>query len=139
MSFFKKIFLVKEIVSKTGILVFRRWRLISTSKFSIFFHQIYESDADRHCHNHRWNFLSLILKGGYLEEEPSRAFKLHRAGTINIRSHDQFHKLILTSKPTWTLVITGPTITPSWGYWVNGQEIDHQTYRQLKNEGSLDS
>jgi len=40
--------------------------LIKTKLFQICIHQILQSDAD--ClHDHPWNFISIILKGGYWE------------------------------------------------------------------------
>ena len=61
-------FLAKEIISKDGVVHFRRYRLLSTPWFNIYIHNILRSDEDAHFHDHPWGFFSFILnctKGGY--------------------------------------------------------------------------
>lgn len=67
-SLFKILFLAKEIKSKTGELHFRRYRLFWTPWFALYIHRIYKADEDPYPHSHPWNFISLILNGGYIEE-----------------------------------------------------------------------
>ena len=134
--------LVKSIYSKEGILHFKRWALIESRWASIYLHKICESDQDRHCHTHPWNFISLILSGGYFEEVPSGAFKLFSSWTLNIKRAEDFHKITLVKKPTWTLVFAGKR-RHEWGYWIDDDGfpfrgfIDSISYRQMKNKGEL--
>jgi hypothetical protein len=62
----KKLFLAKEIISKEGVLHFRRWRIIECLLFNIYIHKIYVKDND--LHDHPWNYFSLILSGSYIEK-----------------------------------------------------------------------
>ena len=63
----RNIFLNKEIISKEGVLHFRRWTIFSCYYFSIYIHQIFKADEDLHLHNHPWNYCSIILYGSYVE------------------------------------------------------------------------
>lgn len=48
-----------------------RWRLFECPWFRVFFHRILRDDNDRHLHDHPFNFVSLIVNGGYVEHTPS--------------------------------------------------------------------
>lgn len=136
-NIFNKLFLVKEITSKIGILHFQRWRLVKTPWFSICLHKLLESDSDAHLHSHPWNFASLILWGGYWEETPDGTVKLFYAGRLNIKEAHKYHRIALTRYPTWTLVFTGKRKF-DWGYDVNNKFVDNVTYRELKSQNQLD-
>lgn len=132
--------LVKEIVSKEGVRHFRRWRLFWTPWFAIYLHHIEQSDKDKDPHNHPWNFVSLVLWGGYVETLYD--YKERQGWDVRIltrmitslcyRSRKQFHKFKLIC-PTWTLVFTGKDYG-EWGYNTNSGYVDKDTYRKLKNE-----
>jgi hypothetical protein len=143
-NFFKKLFLVKEIRSKTGELHFQRYRVFACKFFSIYLHFIAKSDEDKHPHSHPWNFFSLVLWGGYAETLTTHKTNIvsHHARSILSCSHrfyDDYHKIVLV-KPTWTLVFVSPNKDDyDWGYLVNGCHVRHENYRIMKNEGLLDN
>ena len=126
--------LVKEIKSKTGVLHFRRWRILELPKFRVYLHNITESDLDEDEHTHPWNFASFILKGGYWEASLGRK-KLYKPGSVVKRSFIEPHKITLI-KPTWTLVIAWGR-RQEWGYMTKQGWVDHITYRKLKNENRV--
>lgn len=124
--------LIKEIVSRKGVLHFRRWALIDTARFAIYLHYIAESDQEAHEHTHPRPYYSLILKGGYTEMSRGDATVV-RAGSLTKRLADTPHKITLF-QPTWTLFISwGPR--REWGYEVDGKIIPHEQYRRMKHEG----
>lgn len=135
-AFFRKLFLVREIRSREGVLHFERWRLLNLGLFAIYIHRIFRSDEDKHAHSHPWWFFSTILAGGYIEERG-------RHGTLMVRGRwttmgtDEFHKLTLI-KPVTSFVITGPRIT-DWGYDTEIGYIESGEYRRLKQAGRLDA
>lgn len=148
-----KLFLIKEIKSKDGVLHFRRWRIISTPWFSIYIHGIYKADEDEHLHDHPWNYSSLVLKGFFSEKsmsydtiEDARGKKWRNKNVEEVvvgpwklikRKAETFHKIVaLHSDAVYTLFCIGKR-RREWGYDVNGQWIDHATYRKLKNENKL--
>lgn len=129
---FEKLFLVRQIKSRTGKLHFRRWRLLQTPVFALYVHQIFLSDEDKHCHNHPWNFASFILAGGYTEENPSGNRKTFNRFDLNIKRAAEYHKLTL-ARPTTSLVFTYGR-AQAWGYCVDGKFVDNNTYRLFKNK-----
>lgn len=135
-----KLFLIKEIKSKQGVLHFRRYRLLSTRWFSIYIHKIYKSDQDLHLHDHPWNYFNMILKGGYIEETIENNCKKKNVMIhyrYSFRKATQCHKILHMITPcVTTLFITGKSYR-TWGYQVNDAWIDHMTYRELKNNKKL--
>lgn len=142
--YFNKLFLIKEIKSQKGELHFQRYRIIETKWFNIYIHYIAKSDEDEHMHDHPWDFISFILRGGYYEDS-IQAFwqtkdtidKIEYESIVVCaleyikRQANIFHKITLI-KPTWTLVFTGPR-KRTWGYFVDHKWIDNITYRKLKH------
>lgn len=103
MVFFKK---VKEIRSKDGVLHFERFAIFEIKNFaSLYIHKIHESDKDPYLHTHPWNFISLILKGSYLEEvDTTESLILKTPGTISCAGRNFCHKIKEIIKgPVWTL------------------------------------
>jgi|SRR6185436_1243939 len=138
----RKLLLVKEIISKQGIIHFRRYRLLQTPLFSIYIHQICQSDTDD-MHDHPWHFLSIILKGGY--REISRSFPYFKdlkvvdyyPGDVIVHHLNDVHKISLLNKSVWTLVFVFGR-KKYWGYRLkDGISIGHEEYRSLKNKGKL--
>jgi hypothetical protein len=137
---FRKLFLVKEIVSKKGELHFQRWRIISCKWLAIYIHKIYKEDNDKHLHNHPWNYWNMILSGGYGEASMLYNQVVYHnmlPFSSSIRKHDRYHKISTIFKPTTTLFITSGR-KYDWGYDVDGEFIDHDTYRKNKNLGLYD-
>lgn len=105
----------------------RRWYL--TPKMmdkwcSVRIHQIVLEDQDRHPHNHPWPFLSIVLKGGYMElwgqegdYNPSIVRKVSR---WSYHTHTDVHRITGfknrgEKSGVWTLVFTGP-LKHKWGF-----------------------
>lgn len=131
--------LVKEIRSKNGELHFRRWRFFACPWFRIYLHKICLPDYDEHMHDHPWNFVSLILKGGYLEKFATDSnysltlCELRRPGNIVKRTRYDIHKIEkLLSSSNWSLVFAWGKYE-NWGYRADDQWIDHKLYRLRKN------
>lgn len=143
--FLNKLFLVKEIRSKDGRLHFRRWRILSTPWFSIFVHGIYQRDEDKHLHNHPWDYVSIVLKGTYIEATKnwkpdwSNCWDFTTRGPLSIVSRDagQYHKVAtIVDGPVYSLFFTSSRYN-HWGYSVEGLYVNHRKYRELKNSGKL--
>jgi hypothetical protein len=149
MHFLLRWLMVREIVSREGNVHFRRYRLLWTPWGAVYVHHILVSDQDKHPHGHPWDFTSLILWGGYIEQLWESSVRLHqlqpvdvpvpetseaRIGTLIRRQANQFHHIQLL-KPTWTLVWTGPRIHDPWGYWTERGWVSNAEYRRLKTDG----
>ena len=142
MNLFNKLFLVKEIRSKAGVLHFRRWRFLELPFFRVYLHNILKADEDKHEHDHPWSFYSLILKGGYTEAltldvwGPFKSYLLeHGVGSIIHRKAKDSHQIrsLKNDKPVWSLVFAYGFERP-WGYNTEAGWIDKDEYRRLKRE-----
>jgi hypothetical protein len=141
--------LIKEIKDREGNLHFQRYQILKTPWFSICIHRIFQHDKDPFCHDHPWDFWSLILKGCYTEEtvlkndEGSFIYSYRKRSPFSFKYHqaEDFHKLAVVVKgPVTTLVILKPR-KRAWGYHLpsskykeyRGEWIDNETFRKLKN------
>ena len=102
---------------------------------NIFIHKLLLSDEDRDVHDHPWNYLTVILAGGYTEWTPvfdRHGVKIGERGTwrgpgsIIWRRATSFHRLEM-STPTWTLFIHGWR-TREWGFLTKQGWVDRIQY-----------
>lgn len=102
-------------------------------KFNVFLHNFLLPDPDRHLHNHPWWYATFVLWGGYYEEvftdETRKTTKLIWRGRFSFRiNNGNYHQVKhLSEKGCYTLFFRGPKVR-RWGFWVNGQHIDHEDY-----------
>lgn len=99
-----------------------RWFLIPRNRwFNIYLHKFLRDDDDRALHCHPWLFVSVILRGRYIEWTDTGPW-IRRVGSIAFRRAVHRHRVELpkredgTPVPCWTLVITGPRVR-EWGFW----------------------
>ena len=120
---------MKQIKSRSGELHFRRWLILKLPWFSIFLHKIYKSDQDNDQHDHPWDFLSIILCGGYVEKH-GKKYTAALPFSILRRAAEYHHKIRLIA-PTISLVFARPR-RRVWGYNTKGGWISHKDYRKKK-------
>lgn len=116
---------------ETGEPYLKRLRVISTPWFGIFLHHILSSDPGIDPHNHPWDFVSLILRGGYEEHNYTShttmlgGYKVHwniwikerRPGRFHFRRANDRHMVVLEEgKTAWTLVLHFRRKN-EWGFW----------------------
>ena len=101
-------------------------------------HYIAAADHDPHMHDHPWNFVSIILNGGYWERRPIHENRpvfleglapyeqgyerYRRRGTWARRYATDRHLVTAVDRHTWTLVIYGP-IRHWWGFYTPAGKI----------------
>src|SRR6266853_6456811 len=68
----------------------RRWT-IETPLGQIRLHHILRSDNDRHYHDHPFDFVSLILSGGYIEHRPNQPQRLYLPKSVLVRKAKDLH------------------------------------------------
>jgi hypothetical protein len=109
----------------------------------VYLHHILRSDHDRALHDHPWNFVSIILRGGYYEHSDPRqrlsqlrgqfedgtAFRWYGVADVLCRGAGWRHRLRLPEGHTaWTLVFTTRKLR-EWGFWIGGERFCHwKTY-----------
>jgi len=106
----------------------RRWTL-STPFGQIRVHNILRSDNDRHFHDHPFDFVSLILRGGYIEHRPGYSQRICLPKSLVWHRAEDLHFLkLLGERPAWTLVLAAPK-RRAWGFktergWVDARDYD---------------
>lgn len=120
-----------------------RWYVIPPNPWvKVYVHKFIRSDDDRALHDHPWSFVSLILRGGYVEISEGvegRTLALCRTSILDMRSPfwrrciafrsaTYRHRVVLPwertdggyrEQPCWTLIVTGPH-QRTWGFWCPG-------------------
>jgi len=96
----------------------RRW-VINLWLFSIRLHVWYRSDDKRHMHNHAFNFLTIVLRGGYIDVSPVNNDILSK-GSIRYRKADHTHYVGYPIPGTMTLLFCGRK-KQNWGFFVKGK------------------
>ena len=131
-----------------------RWHLIPENPYlNVFLHHIKGHDQGRDLHDHPWNFWTVVLRGGYVEEVPRRSGVgvIGRAvirwngpqwrGLIprpwRHRHAEQLHRITHASPHTWTLVVTGRR-RRVWGFQTDHGWIAHFLYLAGEHEHSRD-
>lgn len=124
-----------DVPTGTGPVAFRRrpiaWVLQQCS-IAVRVHEILRSDEGRHPHNHPWPYVTIILRNRYRERRFDNrgrctSLKVHGPGSILFRPAGSWHMLELIDGPVTTLFITGKK-SQSWGYNVDGEQINHLDY-----------
>lgn len=120
-----RFFEYQRIVNR-GKVYLRRWRLIMCPWGSVYLHAFIRPDDDPDPHDHPWNFWSLILWGGYVEEisvfddngqRVSVQEIVRRPLSIRRTMRGDFHRVkSLLRSPTWTVIVTGPYLG-TWGFF----------------------
>jgi len=105
----------------------RRW-VVKTPWFLVRLHHIMRGDSDRHFHDHPFDFVSFILRGGYVEYTPERGPRAFKPGDVVVKKATDLHYLKLIDGPAWTLVFASPYYR-EWGFktecgWVPASEYD---------------
>jgi hypothetical protein len=96
-----------------------RWIILRTPLFGVYLHKLLRSDHDRALHDHPWAFVSIVLKGSYIEISEHQRIVRKRFGVI-VRSATWKHRFVISHPPAWTLVFVGPRIR-RWGFWPEGK------------------
>lgn len=138
MKFFKKRIIERE----DGKPYLVRFSLFTCRFFSVKIHKILLSDYD--CqHDHPWAFISLILKGGYVEhatileklpswddfymiEKEIQTSRIYGPGSILYRPATFTHKLEI-HQPCWSLVVTFRKVR-EWGFHTPGGWLPWRKY-----------
>ena len=115
-------------VAEPTLVYLRRWFLARHDLGAVMLHAIHMNDADRHLHDHPWDFVSIVLRGGYEEERPGGVIVKRRAGSVAVRRAEDLHRVrILYRCPTWTLVLRGRE-RREWGFLDDHGWVDHVSY-----------
>jgi hypothetical protein len=114
----------KEPLGKEDCPYCYRW-VVNLGLFSI--HHWVRSDDTRAYHNHPYWFITLILKGKYLDVTDKGTEELSR-GSIRFRKASHTHTVVIpTGSECWSLLLTGPKIN-KWGFFHGGRFFRSEKY-----------
>jgi hypothetical protein len=90
--------------------------------FGVYIHKFVGDDWSMDLHDHPKRFVSVGLRGAYLEETPGQQIRVYRAPWVRTFPADHVHRisLPLPSKPCWTLVVVLRHVR-EWGFWHDGR------------------
>lgn len=122
---------------ENGLVYLARLRIIQTPWFGVYLHDIYEPDADRDPHNHPWSFISIVLRGSYVEnvypeplENSSRSWavrKEHKRFSIHAMGRKSAHRITYAAPGLKTLILVGPRRS-NWGFFTEDGYLTWQEY-----------
>ncbi len=114
-----------------GTVYLRRRRIVQTPLFAVYVHDILTPDVDLAPHSHPFPFVSVVLRGAYVEQVyyPREGdthlgpvqFGVHRKGSIHSfpRGNGQVHRISTIANNCRTLVFAGRR-RDSWGFFEDG-------------------
>lgn len=87
-------------------------------------HEILRSDDDRAFHDHPWNYLTVVLKGGYFEVRPVFKDGIYRGdkrtwcgpGSVLFRRATDWHRLEVPEGTVATTLFTTFAYRQQWGF-----------------------
>jgi len=126
----------KIIYREDGAAYLVRYKLIGCKWFKIRVHHILLSDHD--ClHDHPWNFISIILKGGYWERRwpiiNKNFYKWYSPCSLLYRKATWRHSIELpVGRTCWTFVIMFRR-KREWGFWTKSGFVHWRKYNSNQN------
>jgi hypothetical protein len=110
----------------------RRWAFVCPW-FTARVHNILRSDHDRALHDHPFNYLTIILAGGYWEHLSDGSRTWYGPGSIRWAKANTLHRLELPEgKDAWSLFFTGQRIR-KWGFQTEDGWKPYDVYLNNKN------
>lgn len=130
-----------------GSLYMGRWWVVPRSKWTFGYglriHHIATPDFDRHLHDHPFSFVSLVLKGWYIEARPVERdpcfvgdrelcyLTQRKKGSIAYRPCWARHRICAMSQGgVWTLVLTSPR-KMWWGFFTETGKVHWTQYESV--------
>jgi hypothetical protein len=125
-----------------------RW-ILQKLGIAVRLHCIHTPDLDRAMHDHPWTFISVVLRGWYIEARPLRPESFlptssdpeeemeqshpRAAGGYALRRFYHRHKITAVSPGgVWTLFVTFRKRQP-WGFYTPGGKIWWQVFESVHN------
>lgn len=112
-------------------------------------HHIATPDVDRHLHDHPWDFISIVLRGWYVEQRPQYtdlffgwpddAIELthgafRKEGSIAYRRTTDRHSISSMSEDgVWTLFITFK-YQQGWGFFTQEGKVPYREYLATRGD-----
>ena len=123
------------IIGPDGSPYMRRW-VLEARWFTVRLHHILREDYDRTTwHDHPWWFLSMVLRGWYVEDRPGIVADatIRRRFSVAFRPAAALHRIVEVSPGgAWTFVVTGAK-RRVWGFVDQAAWVDWRTWVKAKH------
>jgi len=126
-----------DIKDRYGETYLARLRIIDTPWFGVYLHRIEDVDPQPDPHDHPWNFLSIVLAGGYTEQiwqqENAARWRVYQRRWLVGTAHRMMaegvaHRIVSCEPHTLTLVLRGKR-SREWGFWtINNESAEGWTH-----------
>lgn len=93
----------------------------------LYVHRFVADDWSFDLHDHPKRFVSLGLRGSYVEEAPDGSRTRYAAPWLRSFPATHRHRLVLDGGQCWTLVLVLRT-TREWGFWSGGKFVHWKAY-----------
>lgn len=97
---------------------------------AVLLHRIHRPDHDRAMHDHPWWFVTIVLRGGYVERRDVNGLvqvQYRRAGRWAFRRATDLHTIASVEENTWTVCVVGPK-RREWGFMGPDGWVDWRTF-----------
>ncbi len=98
---------------------------------SVCLHDFHRGDEDPDCHDHPFEFYSLILIGSYREYAEDNTYRIRKRFSLAYRTATHRHRVQPCTDRCWTLCIKRKA-NRDWGFWKDGDCIHWQDYLRSK-------
>jgi hypothetical protein len=109
-----------EAMGEKGNPYLYRWTFLFFN-YSIRIHHWIRSDDDRFFHDHPWNFISIILKGKYVNVTPKGRYPVNAISRWKSNALDR-HYLEIPKGGAWTMLFCGRPYH-KWGFWKGDKKL----------------
>jgi hypothetical protein len=111
----------------------KRFTLLQIGRLHIRIHRIESTDQTSGYHNHPFSYVSIPLKGSYVEKYPDGSHKKVSLFNIAVRAHNVYHRIEQIHGNVYTLFITWSSKSRSWGIINNDTAIEPGMYQRRVN------
>lgn len=112
-----------------------RLHIIKTPWFAVCLHWLNKPDPEPFMHDHPVSFLSIILRGGYIERRNGR-LECRIWHNFIRATPDDTHTIVLVQPGTLTLCLMGPKVR-EWGFHTPGGWVWWKTYYTTFRTGGV--
>ena len=103
-----------------------RFTVFKVGRLHIRIHHIKQADILPFQHTHPFNYMSIILRGGYTEQQRFKSIT-HTVGSVIFRSHKTPHRLSVVDPSTVTLFVAWNTKEHLWEFQDYSNHADNWT------------
>lgn len=107
---------------------FTRYQLLKTRWFNVYLHQLWAPEWHPECHDHPWSFVTVLLRGGYLEQTGNK-IRWRSPGSVLYRPATYAHNVVTCGKVSWSLIFTTAK-SRDWGFKPCDREGAGKSYQE---------